>query len=103
MQAEQIRGSRRQVTGACCLYRKGQQGKEKEGGEEMIGYLARDRDRTLLLHYNCPVRDEYYGVWNSDGCVYLGFNQEIDDKEFSDIKWESEPVKIEITRKERNK
>lgn len=69
----------------------------------MIGYATRDKDGLLLLHYHYPVRDENEGIWDSDGSIYLGFSQEIDDKEFSDIKWESEPVEVEIKKKEENK
>lgn len=65
----------------------------------MKGYVTRDKDGLLLLHYHYPVRNENEGVWTSDGSIYLGFSQEIDDKEFSDITWEDSPVEVEIKRK----
>lgn len=69
----------------------------------MTGYVTRDKDGTLLLHYHYPAKNEYDGIWDSDGSIYLGFSDEIDNKEFSDIKWENEPIEIEIIRKDGKK
>lgn len=68
----------------------------------MTGYVTRDKDGLLLLHYHYPVRNTDEGIWVSDGSIYLGFNQELDEKEFDDIKWENEPIEFEVIRK-RNK
>lgn len=65
----------------------------------MTGYVTRDKDGLLLLHYHYPVRNTDEEIWVSDGSIYLGFNQELDEKEFDNIKWENEPIEFEVIRK----
>ena len=33
----------------------------------MTGYVTRDKDGLLLLHYHYPVRNTDEGIWVSDG------------------------------------
>ncbi len=67
--------------------------REKEESEFPIikGWVARDKDGTLILGRACPYRITGSGVW-------MGFHQcmKIDNESFPDLKWEDEPIEVEI-------
>lgn len=56
------------------------------------GWLARDKDDTLVLGRRCPERIMKTGTW-------MGFAQcmKIDKELFPELKWDDEPIEVEIT------
>lgn len=56
------------------------------------GWLARDKDDTLFLGRRCPERIMKTGTW-------MGFAQcmKIDKELFPELKWEDEPIEVELT------
>ena len=53
-------------------------------------WVARDEDEDLVLHNSYPKRGEQ-GWWESDGDEI-----EIDSNLFPSLKWEDEPIKVEL-------
>ena len=56
-------------------------------------WIARDEDNTLVLWTEKPIRYIETGLWN---VPKFGKRIELDNKLFSELKWEDEPVEVEI-------
>lgn len=56
------------------------------------GYVARDKDDNLWLYEEYPVRMGNY--WLNDNFI-MSFP--IPNKMFPNLKWEDEPIKVELT------
>lgn len=54
-------------------------------------WVARDWGGMLYAYFNIPIRDTVWKEWDSDG-VHLS----IDDSFFPELKWEDEPIEVEI-------
>ncbi len=54
-------------------------------------WLARDFCGILYAYFNKPIRDTVYKEWDSDK-VSLS----IDDSFFPELKWEDEPIVVEL-------
>ena len=54
-------------------------------------WAARDWGGMLYAYFNIPIRDTVWKEWDSDG-VHLS----IDDSFFPELKWEDEPIEVEI-------
>lgn len=54
-------------------------------------WVARDWGGMLYAYFNKPIRDTVWKEWDSDG-VHLS----IDDSFFPELKWEDEPIEVEI-------
>ena len=54
-------------------------------------WVARDWSGMLYAYFNKPIRDTVWKEWDSDK-VSLS----IDDSFFPDLKWEDEPIEIEL-------
>lgn len=54
-------------------------------------WVARDWGGMLFAYFNKPIRDTVWKVWDSDK-VSLS----IDDSFFQELKWEDEPIEIEL-------
>lgn len=54
-------------------------------------WVARDWGGMLYAYFNEPIRDTVWKEWNSDK-----FSLSIDDSFFPDLKWEDEPIEVEI-------
>lgn len=61
----------------------------------MIGYIARDKNGELYVYSETPKYDEDYDVWY--GSEYIGVTPTEDiAKEFEDLSYTDEPIKVEI-------
>lgn len=60
-------------------------------------WVARDKNRTLYLFKKCPSR--CFNIWMQRLSieVYIG---ELPTALFHDLKWEDEPIEVELVRKE---
>lgn len=70
--------------------------------EKIKGWVARDDDGTLAIHYEKPRRVCYYkNEIVSDGTPWAWENEAgyglLPVKIFSDLKWEDEPLEVELT------
>ena len=54
-------------------------------------WLARDWSGMLYAYFNKPIRDTVWKEWDSDK-VSLS----IDDSFFPELKWEDEPIEVEL-------
>lgn len=62
-------------------------------------YIARDKDGTLMLYDNYPLRDNKLGLWydpSIDDHVerFIRFCFNIDPAAYKDVTWESDPVEV---------
>lgn len=59
-------------------------------------WIARDEDSDLYLYSDKPTREKFNNIWSTKrACIHLDVNM------FPDVKWESEPVEVEIKIKEK--
>lgn len=70
--------------------------------EKIKGWVARDDDGTLAIHYEKPRRVCYYNnEIVSDGTPWVWENEAgyglLPVKIFPDLKWEDEPLEVELT------
>ena len=66
---------------------------------KITGYVARDADDSLFCYKRKPIRIHDY--WKGhDYWGYVHFIAKLDNVLFPDLKWEDEPLKVEITIKE---
>ena len=54
-------------------------------------WVARDWGDMLYAYFNKPIRDTVWKEWNSDK-----FPLHIDDSFFPELKWEDEPIEVEL-------
>lgn len=59
-------------------------------------WVARDKNRNLMIFSKKPKR--YISVW--ENVYYGGTSGRIDPELFPDLKWEDEPIEVELVRKE---
>lgn len=55
-------------------------------------WVARDKTGSLYLYKDKPLRD--LGMFVADRSLFMKVNKE----EFSDLKWEDEPIEVELVR-----
>ena len=72
----------------CSIYEKK---KEQKPETKLTGWVAKDRDGEICVYEDYPERDSKGQFWLASGYMSL------DEKSFPDLKWENEPVKVEIT------
>ncbi len=65
--------------------------------EETNIWIARDKDGTLHLFSECPVR--YFNVWMQRLSIEVCIG-ELPTALFPDLKWEDEPIEVKLVRKE---
>ena len=59
-------------------------------------WVARDKGGSLYLYKDKPLRDlNVFVAAKRHTCSFMKINKE----EFSDIKWEDEPIEVELVRK----
>lgn len=58
-------------------------------------WVARDKDGELVLYKGKPVRSHSKDKWVSFGVNWENFT--IDESLFPDLKWEDEPIEVELT------
>lgn len=67
-------------------------------------WIARDKNGTMWLYIDEPVRSSLFGRWEvdteksllrSDDCM------EIDGDLFPDLEWEDKPIEVELIRKKK--
>jgi len=58
---------------------------------KLTGWVARDRNEDICVYEDYPEKDSKRQFWFASGHMSL------DEKSFPDIKWENEPVEVEIT------
>jgi hypothetical protein len=56
----------------------------------MYFFIARDRDGSLFLYNDKPIRQSDYGTWTS--CDFF----KMDDKLFPEITWQDEPQQVTV-------
>lgn len=54
-------------------------------------WVARDWGGMLFAYFNKPIRDTVWKEWNSDKVSLT-----IDDSFFPELKWEDEPIEVEL-------
>lgn len=54
-------------------------------------WLARDWGGILYAYFNKPIRDTVWKEWHSDKV-----SLQIDDSFFPELKWEDEPIEVEL-------
>ena len=54
-------------------------------------WVARDWCGMLYAYFNKPIRDTVWKEWNSDKASLI-----IDDSFFPELKWEDEPIEVEL-------
>ena len=54
-------------------------------------WVARDWGGILDAYFNKPIRDTVWKEWNSDKASLI-----IDDSFFPELKWEDEPIEVEL-------
>ena len=54
-------------------------------------WVARDWGGILDAYFNKPIRDTFWEEWNSDKASLI-----IDDLFFPELKWEDEPIEVEL-------
>ena len=54
-------------------------------------WLARDWGGILDAYFNKPIRDTVWKEWDSDKVSLI-----IDDSFFPELKWEDEPIEVEL-------
>ena len=54
-------------------------------------WVARDWGGMLFAYFNKPIRDTVWKEWNSDKV-----SLRIDDSFFQELKWEDEPLEVEL-------
>ena len=54
-------------------------------------WVARDWGGMLFAYFNKPIRDTVWKEWDSDKC-----SLRIDDSFFQELKWEDEPIEVEL-------
>lgn len=65
---------------------------EGESEAKLTGWVARDKDEKIWVYETCPEKYSDWQQWvGNDGSMRL------DQKSFPDLKWEDEPVEVEIT------
>lgn len=78
--------------------------KEKEPKNKVHFYIARDRNRELLLYMSKPFRgiDRFHPCQN--GCIITSENDfsnfGLNKDDYADLKWEDDPVKVFINIKD---
>lgn len=65
---------------------------EQKPETKLTRWVARDRDGGIWVYDLCPKKDSERGLWRGDGGSML-----LDEKSFPDLKWEDEPMEVEIT------
>ena len=70
--------------------------------ETIKGWIARDDDYTLAFHYVKPRRVVFQdGRRSKEGTPWVWFNDEgwllMPTDFFPDLKWEDEPIEVELT------
>lgn len=69
---------------------------EQKPEAKLTGWVARDGDERIWVYETCPKKYSEWLEWvGNDG--YMS----IDQKSFPDLKWEDEPVEVEITIREK--
>lgn len=66
-------------------------------------WVARDKDERLWLFIDKPKRSQIHGWWEVDTQNSLLRDDdcmEISGELFPEIKWEDEPIEVELVRKE---
>ena len=60
----------------------------------MIGYIARDENKSLWFHYVKPHRQKAceLGYWESDERVFQVYDS--DFPEFKELKWQDNPARV---------
>ena len=70
---------------------------EQKPEAKLTGWVARDRNGEISVYEDYPERDSNGQFWLASG--YMS----IDEKSFPDLKWEDEPMEVEVTiKKKRN-
>jgi len=64
---------------------------EGEFEAKLTGWVARDENREIWVYGNYPEKNSEKHIWTESSCMPL------DQKSFPDLKWEDEPVEVEIT------
>lgn len=65
---------------------------EQKPETKLTGWVARDEDERIWVYETCPKRYSDWQQWvGNDGSMRL------DQESFPNIKWEDEPMKVEIT------
>ena len=54
-------------------------------------WVARDWGGMLFAYFNKPIRDTVWKEWDSDKASLI-----IDDSFFPELKWEDEPLEVEL-------
>lgn len=65
-------------------------------------WVARDKNGTVWLYTNKPIRSSMFSRWNVDTENSLFSTNEwmeIDGDLFPDLKWEDEPIEVELIKK----
>lgn len=68
-------------------------------------WVARDKDGTLWLYIDEPRRSSIFSKWEVDtekSLLRADDCMEIDGDLFQELKWEDEPIEVELTRKNSN-
>lgn len=64
-------------------------------------YVARDKDGTLCVFFNKPVKSDIWEIWQSR-IDYLRDYFKLDSSLFPEVKWEDEePTEVELVKKEK--
>ena len=68
-------------------------------------WVARDKNGTVWLYTNKPIRSSMFSRWNVDSensLLHTNEWMEIDRDLFPDLKWEDEPIEVELIKKGNN-